>query len=497
MTPTIRTTALALAASLGTMIAAPAWAKTAISIGLQQEPTSLDPTADATASIDGMLAQNVYESLTIVNEAGEVLPNLARAWTVSDDGLVYTFTLEQDVTFHDGTAFDADDVKFSFDRAMAGDSVNPSKGIFAPISEVTVVDPATVAITLERPDGFLLFNLAQGDASIVAPESVETNATDPVGTGPFRFEDWTRGDRLVLARNGDWRDAANVAMERITFRFISEPAAAAAAMLAEEVDAFPGFPAPELLEQFEADPRFDVSVGSTEGEVILAMNNSREPFTDIGVRRAISHAIDRAAIIEGAMYGRATPIGSFFAPHHASYVDLTGTYPHDVETARGLLAEAGLAEGLELTLRVPPFPYATRSAEIVQAQLADAGIDVSVENVEWGFWLDEVFRNRNYDLTIIAHTSPNDLGNFARGPDYFYGYQDDAFDALWDSIRTEADPVRRDELLKKGQRFVADQAVHGFLFQLPKLSVTRAGLDGFWQSSPVLYQPLAGIGWDG
>ena len=492
-----RTAALAAIALglTGLPTLSPAQAKTEISLGLQQEPTSLDPTADATASIDGMLAQNVYETLTIVTEAGEVVPNLAREWEVSPDGLTYTFELHQGVTFHDGTEMDAQDVKFSFDRAMAEDSVNPSTDIFEPIERVRVVNPYTVEISLSRPDGFFLFSLAQGDASIVAPESAESNATKPVGTGPFAFAGWTRGDRLTLEKNPDWRDAQNVEMERVVFRFISEPASASAAMLAGELDAFPGFPTPELLPQFEADPRFDVTVGSTEGEVILAMNNSGQMFSDLRVRRAINHAIDREAIIEGAMYGRAQPIGSFFPPHRDAYVDLTGRYPHDVETAKALLAEAGVEPGTELVLRVPPFPYATRTAEIVQAQIGEAGLEVKVENVEWGFWLDEVYSNLNYDLTIIAHTSPNDLGNFARGKDYFYGYQDDAFDALWQRLRTEPDSDRRKALLEEAQRFLADAAVHGFLFQLPSLGVYRTELSGFWVDSPVLYQPLAGVTW--
>ena len=146
-----------------------------------------------------------------------------------------------------------------------------------------------------------------------------------------------------------------------------------------------------------------------------------------------------------------------------------------------------------MTLRVPPFPYATRSAEIIQAELAEAGIDAKVENVEWGFWLDEVYKKKNYDMTIIAHTSPNDMGNFARGKDYFYGYEDPAFTALWDNIRTETDPAEREALLKEGQAFLTDQAVHGFLFQLPRLSVMKTGVEGFWQSAPVLFQPLAGV----
>ena len=491
--PSSRTTPLLLAALAAFALAAgPASAETTLVIGLQQEPTTLDPTADATASIDGMLTHNVYESLTIVDEAGVVGPALAESWEVSPDGLTYTFRLATGVKYHDGTEFDSADVKFAFDRAMAEDSVNPSKGIFKPIASVETPDPMTVVITLSKPDAFFLFNMAQGDAAIVAPESAETNKTDPVGTGAFRFAGWTRGDRLRLEKNPDWRGAAEVAVDKVEFRFISDPAAATAALMAEELDAFPGFPAPELLPQFEADPRFRVNVGSTEGEVILAMNNSKPPFDDIRVRQAISHALNRAEIIDGAMYGQAVPIGSFYPPHGPAYEDLTGLYPHDVETAKALLTEAGV-EGATMTIRTPPFPYAMRSAEIIQAQLSAAGIDAKVENVEWGFWLDEIYKKLNYDMTIIAHTSPNDMGNFARGPSYFYGYDDAAFNDLWTRISEEADPVERITLLKQGQRHLAENAVHGFLFQLPLLGVFKQGVTGFPASQAVLFTPLAGV----
>ena len=293
----------------------------------------------------------------------------------------------------------------------------------------------------------------------------------------------------------DHRNAGSVGIERVVFRFIADPAAAVAALMAEEIDAFPGVPAPEVLPQFEADPRFNVVVGTTEGEVILALNNSKPPFDDIRVRRAVSHALDREAIIEGAFYGYGEPIGSFFPPHHKSHVDLTGRYPHDVEKAKSLLKEAG-AEGLEVTLRTPHFPYARRSAEIIQNQLAKAGIAVAIEQVEWGFWIGEVYKKKNYDMTVIAHTSPNDIGNFARGPDYFYGYDNPDFNALYDRIRTETDPAKLDALLKEAQRFLADDAVHGFLFQMPKLGVYKTGLTGYWASSPVLFAPLADLRWE-
>ncbi|WP_416897633.1 MAG: ABC transporter substrate-binding protein [Minwuia sp.] len=487
-------TALALAAAVS-LGAGAAQAKNAIIIGMQQEPTVLDPTADATASIDSIFTNNVYESLTSVTEQGEIVPALADSWTISDDGKVFTFNLADNVTYHDGTTFDADDVKFSFDRAMAEDSVNPTKGIFKPIESVEVVDPDTVRITLKNPDAFFLFNMAQGDASIVAPESAETNKTNPVGTGAYRFDSWTRGSEMTLVKNADYRKAADVQIEKVTFRFVADPAAAVAALLSDEIDAFPGMPAPEVLEQFKADPRFNVVVGTTEGEVILALNNARAPFNDIRVRRAINHALDRQAIIDGAYYGYGQPIGSFFPPHHKSYVDLTGEYPHDAAKAKALLAEAGVTN-LSVTLRTPHFPYARRSAEIVQSQLGEAGIDVKIEQVEWGFWIGEVYKKLNYDMTIIAHTSPNDLGNFARGPEYFYGYDNPEFNALWEKISTETDPAKLDALLKDGQRMITGDAVHGFLFQLPLLGVWRKELSGYRKSSPVLFAPLMELRWN-
>ncbi|WP_323039314.1 ABC transporter substrate-binding protein [Gemmobacter sp.] len=482
----------ALVLALGSGVFANGAMAASLVMGIQQEPTSLDPTSDATASIDGMLTQNVYESLTTVNEAGEVLPQLATSWTVSDDGLTYVFKLVQGAKFHDGTDFTADDVKFSYDRAMAEGSTNPTKSIFAPIASVTVVDPATLEIKLKKKDAFFLFNLAQGDASIVATETAANNATAPVGTGPFKYASWTRGDRLVLEKNAAHRDAATVALDKVEFRFIPDAAAASAALLAEEVDVYSGFPAPEMLPQFEADPRFDVTIGSTEAEVILAINNAKAPFTDLRVRQGISHAIDRAELIDGAMYGQAVPIGSFYPPHGPAYVDLTGLYAHDTDKAKALFAEAGVA-GTTMTLRVPPFSYATRSAEIIQAQLAEAGVTVKVENVEWGFWLEEVYKKLNYDMTIISHPGPNDMSNFARGPKYFYGYDDATYNELWKQISEETDAAKRNDLLKKGQTYLAEAAVHGFLFQLPQVNIQKKGIEGLWKSRPVLFQPLAGV----
>jgi peptide/nickel transport system substrate-binding protein len=226
---------------------------------------------------------------------------------------------------------------------------------------------------------------------IVAPESAETLATAPVGTGPFRFARWVQGDRVELERNADyWGEAP--ALERATFKFISDPTAAFAAMMAGDVDAFPVFPAPENLGQFEADPRFRVIVGTTEGETILAMNHACRSSTTSGAP-GDRHAIDRQAIIDGAMFGYGTPIGTPFRA--ASSGLCRSDWPVGLRPREGaaLLAEAG-AEGLTTTLKLPPPTYARRGGEIIAAQLRAVGIETEIENLEWAQWLEQVFTAR-------------------------------------------------------------------------------------------------------
>ena len=355
--------------------------QTDLTIAIQLEPPHLDPTSAAAGAIDSVLYTNVFEGLTRFDSNGAIVPGLATGWEISADGRTYTFTLAGGVTFHDGTAFDAEDVKFSLDRARAEDSTNAQKALYTGISNVTVIDPQTVELTLDKPNGNLLFNLAWGDAVIVAPESIDGIKQTPIGTGPFRFEDWKQGDSIRLVQNPDyWGDQPY--LTEATFKFISDPTAAFAAMMAQDIDVYAGFPAPENLPLFEADPRFQVINGSSEGETILAMNNKRPPFDNPRVREAVAHAIDRQAIINGAMYGLGTPIGTHFAPHNPDYVDLTDLSPYAPDRARMLLTDAGLAAGFKTTLKLPPPSYARRGGEIVAAQLLQVGIEAEIVNLE-------------------------------------------------------------------------------------------------------------------
>jgi len=486
MTQTLKMSVAAFA-----LMASGAWAaQDSIIIGMQLEPPNLDPTGGAAAAIDEVTYANLFEGLTRFASDGAVVPGLAQSWSVSEDGLTWTFDLRPGVVFHDGTVMDSADVVFSLNRARAEDSTNAQKALFAGITDVSAPDATTVVIALDAPNGNFAFNMAWGDAVIVAPESVDTNATQPVGTGPFRFVEWAKGDSVTLERFDDYW-GASPALMRATFKFISDPNAAFAAMMAGDVNAFPVFPAPETLANFDADPRFSVIVGSTEGETILAMNNAN--LTDVRVRKAISHAIDRQAIIDGAMFGYGTPIGTHFAPHNPDYVDLTGGSAHDPDMARALLAEAG-ATDLTLRMALPPPSYARRGGEIIASQLRAVGIATEITNMEWAQWLEQVFRGKDFDLTIVSHTEPADINIYAR-PEYYFQYDNAGFQELMETLDVTAAPEARTALLQDAQKMIAADYVNGYLFQLAKTGVADSRIEGLWQNAPTQANDLTGVSW--
>lgn len=475
------------------LLATAAQARDTLRVGMALEPPNLDPTAGAAAAIDEVVYGNVFEGLVRIGPAGQVEPALAESWEVSPDGRVYLFHLRRGVRFHDGSPFDAGVVKFSLDRARAKDSANAQKAYLEPIERVEVVDPLTVRLVLGRPASSLMQVLGWGDAVMVSPKTAADNAARPVGTGPFRFTSWRRGDSIELARNaGYW--GAQPRLNRVVFRFIPDPTAAYAAIKAGNIDAYPNFPAPENLAELRRDPRFRVVVGSSEGETILALNNAKPPFDSPLVRRALAHAVDRKAILDGAMFGYGQPIGSHFPPQNPDYVDLTGLYPHDVARAKALLAQAGYPNGFSATLKLPPPSYARRSGEIIAAQLAEAGVRVTIENLEWSQWLDQVLKNKNFDMTVVSHTEPMDYDIYGR--DYYFGYRNAQFDALLDQLNQAVDAPARSALLKAVQRRIAEDSVNVFLFQFPKLNVWDARLRGLWRDSPVQANVVADAWFD-
>jgi peptide/nickel transport system substrate-binding protein len=470
--------------------------KDSVVMGMQLEPPGLDPTNAAAAAIAEVTLYNIFETLTKVKEDGSVAPLLAESWETAPDLKTYTFKLRKGITFQNGEPFNAETVKFSYERAAAPASTNKDKSLFQSIAEITTPDAATVVIDLKHPEPNLPFLLGQATASMVEPKSAPTNATKPVGTGPFVLTAWAKGSSITLSKWPGYRNAAAIKLNRVTIRFISDPSAQVAALLSGDIDAFPRVAAARSLPQFKADPRFAVLIGGSRAKTIVAINNRKKPFQDLRVRRAILAAIDRKAMIEGASDGFGVPIGSFYTPGSLGYVDTTGINPFDPDKARKLLAEAGVTTPLEVSLKLPPPSYARQGGEVLAAQLAQIGIIAKIENVEWAQWLSSVYTGpHNYDLTIVSHVEPFDLVKFTE--DSFYiGYKSEAFDALYKSITEAANDADRAKLLGDAQRMLATDAAAGFLYQPQLISIANKRLQGVWTEVPQFANDFSGWYWE-
>ncbi|MBK9136808.1 MAG: ABC transporter substrate-binding protein [Betaproteobacteria bacterium] len=486
--------ALALAAaSPGPAAAQPRKDSLVLAMTLEPSP-GLDPTAGAASAIAEVTLYNVFETLTKINSDGRITPLLAESFTPSADLKTWTFKLRRGIKFHNDEPFDAAAVKFSFERAVTKESTNKDKAVFANITSIETPDPHTVVLNLKNGNPDLPFQLGSGTASIVEPKSAAGNGTKPTGTGPYKLEAWNRGASIVLVRNDAHRNAKDVKLRRVTIRFISDPAAQVAALLSGDVDVFPRVAAATSLKQFEGNKKYQVLIGGSRAKVILAMNNKRKPLDNVLVRQAISAALDRKAVIEGAANGFGVPIGSYYTPGAPGYIDLTAMNAYDPAKARAMLHRAGVVPPLELTMTLPPTPYARQGGEVIAAMLDKVGIKAKIQNVEWAQWLSGTYGQKAYDLTVIAHVEPLDFGNFAR-PNYYWGYESEKFKELWGRIQATVKQDERNKLMADAQRLVAEEAVAAYLYQPTWITVANSRVKGLWKDVPVFANDLAAMSW--
>jgi peptide/nickel transport system substrate-binding protein len=491
-------TALALLAATGLLTAAPAGAqpkKDSLVLAMTLEPApGLDPTAGAASAIAEVTLYNIYETLTKINGDGRITPLLAENFTPSADLKTWTFKLKKGIKFHNDEPFDAQAVKFSFERAASKDSTNKDKATFANITGIETPDAHTVVLNLKNGNPDLPFQLGSATAAIVEPKSAAGNGTKPTGTGPYKLEAWNRGASIVLTRHEGYRDVKDVKLRRVTIRFISDPSAQVAALLSGDVDVFPRVAAARSLKQFEGNRKYQVLIGGSRAKTIVAINNKRKPLDDVRVRQAIAAAIDRKAVIEGAADGFGVPIGSYYTPGAPGYIDLTAMNAYDPAKARALLHRAGVVPPLELTMTLPPTPYARQGGEVIASMLDKVGIKAKIQNVEWAQWLSGTYGQKAYDLTVIAHVEPLDFGNFAR-PNYYWGYESARFNELWGRIQTTVKQDERNRLMADAQRLVAEEAVAAYLYQPTWITVANARVKGLWKDVPIFANDLGALSW--
>lgn len=447
-----------------------------ISIGATAEPSTLDLTATSVAAIPQVLLYNVYETLVKLDENGRIVPLLAKSYTVSPDRKTYTFTLHSDAAFTDGRKLTPADVVYSFDRVRAPDSKHPFKAQMDPVKSVAAKGSDQVVVTLKAPSNSWLYDMTTSTGVILDKNAVKDIASKPVGTGPYRLTSWNRGTSITLTRNDKYW-GAKPAVRTVVFKYFDDPNAMNNAMLSGDLDIISNVQAPQTLKQFDDTSQFTVTDGTTNGEVVLGMNDGRGALKDKRVRQAINYAIDRKALVKTVWAGHGKLIGSMVPPTDPWYQDLSNAYPYDPAKAKQLLAAAGHPH-VTLEMKLPTLPYATAAGQFVAAQLKKVGIDCKVSELEFpARWIDVVFTQGDYDLSIVSHVEPRDIVQYGN-PKYYWHY-DDPVVREWLAKADRGTPQQQITYMRKVAKRISDQAASDWLFLLPNLIVAKKGVTGY------------------
>lgn len=447
----------------------------ALSIGLVAEPANLDFTKTDGAAIPQALLYNVYQGLVQLDQKGDIAPALATKWTVSTDRKTYTFDLAKDAKFTNGKPFTADDAKFSIDRVKTDWTVS-LKSAMNVVDSATVVSPTQLKVVLKQPSNDWLYRMTTRVGAMFSRTGVDALATKPVGTGPYQLGKWTRGDSISLVRN-DAYWGTKPYYKSVTFKYFQDPTALNNALLTGTINVIGTVQTPESLGQFENNDKYQVIEGSTNGEVVLSFNNGSGPMKNKKMREAVRYAIDHKALVDTCWAGRGALIGSMVPPTDPWYEDLTGLYPHDVAKAKTLLQESGEANQT-LRLRIPTLPYAVSCGTVVKSQLEQAGFTVKLDQLEFpAAWLSTVFTNADYDMSIVAHVEPRDMGAVFGDPTYYTRYTNPAFSAL---LKQADEGTEQEQVadMKKAARMLSEDAAADWLFVLPNLIVSDKGITG-------------------
>ena len=443
--------------------------------GVMSEPVTLDPLSSANTADGRSVLFNIYEGLVKPDTAGRLLPAVSESFEISQGGLVYSFILREGLRFHDGSPVKAEDVEFSLNEAARANFLGMNQ-----IEKITLSGDRKIEITLKSADPDFLPYLTIG----IVPKNNPDREQNPVGTGPFKIDNYKPQQSLTFIKNPDYWQPGLPRLEKVTLLFSSDSNALYTGL---EGGNFEGaMVTSDILEKLD-QKKYHIVESYTNSIQLLALNNRAEALDDIRVRQALNYAVDIKDIINTAFYGRGEPSGSPLIPGLSLYYneDLRDPYPVNLAKARALLEEAGYGNGFNLEIKVPSnYVMHVDTAQVLVNQLAKINVRVNIRLVDWATWLSDVYRNRNYEATIISldssTISPQGfLGRYvSSAPGNFLNFRNEGYDNLYREILEEQDESRRILLYREAQKIISDEAAAVFIQDIFGFKVFSGGFRG-------------------
>ncbi len=443
-------------------------------VGSTNPPVNLNNIAGGSSGITEALYRNVYEPLLSLEDDGSIIPTLSPSYSVSTDGLVYTFRLRDGVRFHDGSTLTAQDVKYSFERALSPESHAARKTDLAVIDHIEAGSDNTVKIYLkQRTQSFDYYTTFVW----IVKDGTTDNSATANGTGPYKLTDYQAGTSLSIERFDEYW-GPKPKNKKIVFTYFSDSNAETNALLGGQIDLITNIDTPEQLAAFKNNSAYTITEGKSTTKQVFAFNDKRAPFTDVRVRQALSRGVNKAAVLKAAWDGYGQLIGSFVPPSDPWYEDLTAVNAYDPESAKALLAEAGYAGGFTFSLITPSTAIHQLSAQAIKSDLAKIGVTVDIKVIDPSAWYEIVFKNKDYDATLQEHVNDRDLIWYGN-PNFYWGY-DNAEVQQW--VKDAQFALSADEqnlIYKKIARKIAEEAASSWLFLYPQLRVSVSTVSGY------------------
>ena len=462
-----------------------------IVVGIQQDVDSLDP-HKATAAGTKEILFNIFEGLVKPDENGDLMKALASDYTISEDGLVYTFTLREGVKFHNGNTVTAEDVKYSLERASGLLDGTPLISSLSVLTSVEILDEKTVQVTVGSANTELIYSFV---AAIIPAGSGEEESGTPIGTGPFSYVSYKPQEGIVVAKNPDYWQEGLPYLDEVNFKIVNSPDTALLEIKGGSIQIYP-----YLTDSQAGELKDSFQILSAPSDVVQALflNNAAEPLNDVRIRQAICYALDLDMVNEFVAGGGATLVSS--AMLHTYYVDLTDTYGTgaNIQKAQELMTDAGYPDGFDLEITVPSnYEYHMQTAEVVAEQLKAAGIHATINPVEWSSWLSDCYTDRNYQSTISGITSdmtPGYLTNRfqTESKKNFVNFASAAYDEAYQAAAAALDPAEKAELYKQVQKILCDEAGSAFI-QVPPITIAMDPRLAGYKFYPVYVQDMSTV----